>query len=119
MSLSCYEDCEDFISEDQFSELSGSTVYKSSSGYFILEQQSSYFDVYTDEFKRVMQLDRSRLYPALTADGDVYSMPVSVLTSWNSELDLPVYDGDREFISKNLGSRVDFIIRNLEYTEDV
>ena len=94
-------------------------MYKNSSGYFILEQQSSFFDVYTDEFKKVMQLDKNDIASALTADGDLYSMQVSSLSSWNSELRLPVYYGDREFISKNSGSTIDFTIRNLEFTEDV
>lgn len=55
--MSCYCDVEDYIDEQQFSELSDSIVYRNDSGYFILEQQSSYFDVYTDEFKKVMSLD--------------------------------------------------------------
>lgn len=46
-------------------------------------------------------------------------MQMSSLTSWNSIERLPVYDGDRQFISKNISSTVDFILRNLEFTEDV
>ena len=117
--MSCYSDYEDFIDENSFDSLSGSTVYKNSSGYFILEQQDSFFDVYTDEFKKVMSIDRYPLYEALSADGDVYHMQMSSLTSWSNDLRLPVYDGDRQFISKNLNSTVDFMIRNLEFTEDV
>lgn len=118
-SLSCYCDVEDYIDEQQFSELSQSIVYRNDSGYFILEQQSRYFDVYTDEFKKVMSLDQNQLYSNLFADGDIYSMQMSSLTSQNSIQHLPVYNGDRQFISKNISSTVDFIIRNLDFTEDV